>query len=499
MKKATALILAALILSMSVVSCSESEVNNESENKLSETPSGESGSERDVEETSKYLDDLPKDLKFDGDSVRFIIEDSAGGLAELSILAEEDTGDVVDSAVIQRNNSVKERLNVDIGITEVFQGGGGIAPRLQQSATAGTCDFEVMSVYQYYGIGLASSGNVYNLAKMPYVDFSREYWGTNYINDMSYKNATYWATGDLALKYVGGMYVTFVNDVIWNDHYSDINVYDLVNEGSWTLDKFTELAEGVYTDADGDGKHNDADIYGFSICYEDPIDGLVAGSDIHFSEKDETGTPVFTLNNEHTIDFYNKLYKLICENPNTYIAATDDNTSLMNFFAASKSMLLVNKLYQSGVYLRDMEEAYKIVPVPKFDENQQYYITRLHDSVSCYGLPISNKKYELTGAVLEAMASDSFKYVTPAYYEKALKYKYARDSESGQMIELIRQHATSDFASLYSNSIADIVHFFRQEISAKSTSISSSLQKREKIWNKSLKRLLEGMEKNADK
>lgn len=499
MKKTTALILAALILSMSVVSCSESGINKESESKQSDMPSGEKSSESETEETQKYLDELPEDLKFNGDSVRFIIEDSAGGLAELSILAEEDTGDVVDSAVIQRNNSVKERLNVDIGITEVFQGGGNIASRLQQSATAGTCDFEVMSVYQYYGIGLASSGNVYNLTKLPYVDFTREYWGTNYISDMSYKNATYWATGDLALKYVGGMYVTFVNDAIWNDHYSDVNVYDLVNEGSWTLDKFTELAEAVYTDEDGDGKHNDADVYGFAICYEDPIDGLVAGSDIHFSEKDENGVPVFTLNNEHTIDFYNKLYKLICENPNAYIATSDDNQSLMNFFAANKAMLVVNKLYQSGVYLRDMEETYKIVPVPKYDENQQYYITRLHDSVSCYGLPISNTKYELTGAVLEAMASDSFKYVTPAYYEKALKFKYARDSESGQMIELIREHATSDFASLYSNSIADIVHFFRQEVSSKSTNIASSLQKKEKIWNKSLQRLLDAMEKNADK
>lgn len=497
MKRLTAVILAAIILSSTFVSCSEQKAEGETkQNTTAEQPST-TAAEETVEETERYLDALPEKMDFGGENVRFIVEDSAGGLAKLSILAEEDTGDVVDSAVIQRNTSVMDRLNINIGITEVFDGGGNISDRLRQSATAGTCDFEVMSIYQYYSIGLASSGNVYNMANLPNVDFSREYWASKYIEDMSYKDATYWATGDLALKYIGGMYVTFVNDKIWNDNIPDENVYDIVNEGKWTLDKFTELSEKVYTDANGNGKHDAEDIYGFSICYEDPIDGFVAGSDIHFSERDENGTPYVTLNNEHTINFYEKLYNLVCANPNVYIATSDDNKSLMNFFASSQAMLVVNKLYQAGVYLRDMEDAYKIVPIPKYDENQQYYMTRLHDSVSCYGIPITNQKYELTGAALEGMASESFKVVTPAYYDKALKYKYVRDSESGQMIELIREHASADFVSLYSNSIGDIVHFFRQEISSKSQSIASSFEKKEKLWNKYLRKLLEAMEEHA--
>ena len=50
-----------------------------------------------------------------------------------------------------------------------------------------------------------------NLSNVQNLDFSREYWGTNYINNMSYKGITYWATGDIALRYTGGMYVTYVN------------------------------------------------------------------------------------------------------------------------------------------------------------------------------------------------------------------------------------------------------------------------------------------------
>ena len=85
--------------------------------------------------------------------------------------------------------------------------------------------------------------------------------------------------------------------------------------------------------------------------------------------------------------------------------------------------------------------------------------------------------------------------VLPAYYETALKVKYSRDTESGEMIDLIHDNVSSDFACLYSNSISDIAHFFRNNI--KSTQdISSVFAKYEKIWTKTLDKLTEKLEAN---
>ena len=95
------------------------------------------------------------------------------------------------------------------------------------------------------------------------------------------------------------------------------------------------------------------------------------------------------------------------------------------------------------------------------------------------------------------MASESMNTVTPAYYEVALKVKYARDNESGMMIDLIRENVSSDFAALYSNSIANVVHFFRTNLQGKKESVSSALEKNQKLWNKSLSKLLEKLEENA--
>lgn len=343
---------------------------------------------------------------------------------------------------------------------------------------------------------MGPEGLFLNLSNVDNLDFSREYWGTDYINNMSYKGITYWATGDIALRYTGGMYVTYVNQEIWNNYYPDVNVYDIVNEGSWTLDKLYEVTDTIYEDVNGNGKMDAADSYGFVFDIEDPTEGMAAGSMVRFSELDESGTPSVTINNERSIEFYEKMYKIIA-NSTGFWHSEDDNVTVMKMFSESRAMINVNKLFQSGIYLREMEEEFRIIPVPKLNEEQEHYNTMLHDGVTLFGIPITNSKLDETSITLECMASESMKTVTPAYYEVALKVKYARDNESGMMIDLIRENVSSDFAALYSNSIANVVHFFRNNLQSKKEGIASSLEKNQKLWNKSLGKLLEKLEENA--
>ena len=101
MKKKLCLMLVAAMLVSSLASCSESKVNEEKETtSTAETVANVTASEETEEETKKYLDDLPEKMDFGGTSMRFIVEEGGNGnLSELSIMAEEDTGEVVDSAV----------------------------------------------------------------------------------------------------------------------------------------------------------------------------------------------------------------------------------------------------------------------------------------------------------------------------------------------------------------------------------------------------------------
>ena len=64
---------------------------------------------------------------------------------------------------------------------------------------------------------------------------------------------------------------------------------------------------------------------------------------------------------------------------------------------------------------------------------------------------------------------------------------------------IVSENVSADFAALYSNNIANVVHFFRTNLSSKKDNIASTLEKSQKLWNKSMSKLLENIESNANK
>ena len=120
--------------------------------------------------------------------------------------------------------------------------------------------------------------------------------------------------------------------------------------------------------------------------------------------------------------------------------------------------------------------------------------------VSCtiFGVPVSVGGTDCLSATLEALASESFKEVTPAYYEIALKVKFTRDSDSGRMIELCHENISIDFAAQWSNKLGDINHFFRGRADAKDESIASTIARNAKVWSKSMEKLVKSFEDLGD-
>ena len=487
MKKRIISSLLVILMLVSSTACSETIPEVETD---SETNGISTDTTVDAETAVEYLDDLPDDLDFGDVSIRFLVDEAWGGnLSEVSVFVEEESADVVPAAVFKRNLQILDRIGAKIELVEVTDS-TGFKGKVRSSVQAMSDDYDIVSAHQYNCISLAPEGMLMNLANMEYLDFSKEYWATDYIDNMGYLDVKPWATGDAALRYIGGMYCTFVNSEIWEDNFSGQSLYDIVLDGEWTLDKMKEFSEQVYVDKNGDGEADESDVFGLVESFEDPIDGFAAASMVEFSRNNDENIPEITIANDRTYAFYDKIFDLLVNNPGFFAANSDDNYTTMTMFRQSHSMFTVNKIFQAEFYLRDMEIDFMVIPVPKLDTFQANYNTRTHDGMSIYGIPITNSKLDATSATLEAMASESLRLVTPAYYETALKIKYTRDSESGQMIDLIRQNVNGDFASMYSGSISDIVHIFRRFLNNGQESIASSLAKAEKTFQVPLNNLL---------
>jgi len=484
--KGISVILAALSLSAVMLTACSTAAEDEKANEMDTT---------EAETTAKYLDGLPEKMDFEGETIRVLSDThSVYKLTERSLVSEELTGDIVDDAVYKRNQIIFDRFNCGIEIVKK-EDYNKVKNSARQSVLSNSDDYDLFALYMCTNMELAAEGILLNLNDLPNLDFTQPYWSQSMIEGLSYKDATYWCTGDLALRYIGGMYVTFVNKNIWDDFFSDIDCYQLALDGEWTLDTLYDMSSIVYDDLDLDGQRDLDDIYGFGMNLEDPFEATMTGCLAFMSSIDDEGVPQIDIDYDRISGYVDKIVELVYNNPGGTNWQGDDNVTVMRDFADGHMMCVINKLFMSEQFLREMEDDFAVLPSPKYDVDQEQYNTTLHDGLTLFGIPVTNTKIEMTTMILEALAAESYRTVTPVYYEMALKVKYVRDDMSAMMIDLVREGVVNDFAIDCGDATGSLCMKLREIIWAGGESTVSTLKSYEPMLNEKMSEFLEDLEK----
>ena len=468
----------------------------------SEKTSGETtAADTNAETEDPYPDDLANTMDFGGQKIRFITYQTDKGSRSIDIdEAEQDTGDIINEAVWKRNQAIEARLNVIIELSKET-GMGQLASAVGTFVQANSDDYDIVVGHARFDVQLASNGYLKNLDNVANLNFDKSYWSRMYMDEVAYKGVHYWSTGDITLEYLAFIYCMYVNSSIWNDLYKGSTIYDVVNAGSWTLDSLKEYSTGAYQDLNGDSLADQNDIFGFAMQQGHVLNGMAFASGVDYSTRDADGNVTITVNNEHTIDIFNKLYGLFYESGNaTLILANDkyDATALTMFVENRLLFLPATFGWCENDKMRAMETDYYIIPLPKYDEAQENYIVNQYDGVPLYGIPItaSLDNLDMIGAAMEALASMSSTMVTPVYYDLALKNKYSRDEESAAMLDLIHDSITTDFAFTWGDQLGGMYNLFYDNI--KNTKFASILARYTKTWDKSLTKLVDKLEQYMD-
>ena len=446
-----------------------------------------------------------KDFDFGGQKISFVyVEGEEGGFTRKSISPDMDAYDESDDvvkALYERNLKIQNKYNVEIEAILGADGISGLTGAISNSLAAGLPDYDVIAGFQYYDIPLATKGYLldYNtLANYDadYLDLDADYWGRSYIDAISANNRIYWITGDIALRYIGGMYCTFVNGDIYRDVLEKAygSIYNIVDNGDWTLDTFYEMMSLAYQDSNGNDIADEGDRLGWvsEICDDSEAMAIAAG--VKFSERYADGSIKIAFKSDRTVDFSKKYYDMVYSNKMLSYPQTSSILA-MGTFASGNTLFVVNKLFQSQVYLQELENFY-VIPLPKLNKEQDNYISFLHDGCTLFGINVATDVLQATTATLEAMAQISHKDVAPIYFDSALKFQYTRDANSAKMIDLIHSTITSDFAAAWSNSLGEIAHFFRDN-TKNLKSINSTISRTLPAWNTKLEKLLADLESAA--
>lgn len=474
-KRTIALLLCLTLSAAPLVSCSQG---------VSESPS-ESGAEQlqtqsettaETETGHENVPDTLPELDFGGETITIL---TRGGEKDrvIELAADENTGDVVEDAVYARNLSVSERLNLNVEFifsSDDRHTGTETNKMLRSAVMAGDDIYDLAGNHMSQSTPLILDGLLVNLNTVPYIDFDSVWWNQSFNKQLTLNDKLYFAVGDLSLTMLAGDYVMFFNRDMFSNLFPDDDIYSLVNDGDWTLDALYGYIDTVYDDLNGDGISNDGDRFG--ICVGDKketiaADMFVGGVDLQFTARDSDGNPYFVLDNSRTYTFVDKVNSIF-NHPTAVIKDGDERTFFKNGQVLFTCYLLL--LTES---MRDMEDDYGIIPMPKLDESQDHYAGYTHNGFSVFFIPITadDSSHEMSGAYLEATCAESYRKVTPAYYEVALKTKYAREDVSSQMLDLITQSIVFDFAEVYAASLDSVLQMFRPMFATGDPSAASKI------------------------
>ncbi|MBQ4607052.1 MAG: hypothetical protein IJB15_10110, partial [Clostridia bacterium] len=268
-----------------------------------------------------------------------------------------------------------------------------------------------------------------------------------------------------------------------------------VQYGEWTLDYFMSTVEDIYEDTNGDGAKDTGDFYGFTAENATNLDIYSFAFDIPIMKRDSDGIPTLVFQTEKTISAAEKINRLYWEMPGSYVPEGDYGIPV-TMFAEGKALFTTTYLSQAFSTFREMEDDYSILPYPKYDANQEKYMTGAMDNYSVLGVPITASNTEMISIITESLNVESYKTLFPTYYEQALQNKYSRDEESIEMINLLMEGRNFDFSTLFAGQITGMSTLFREVINSKSGDFASKYASKEKSALAGLEKVLEAYEKN---
>lgn len=485
-----------LAMMLSVFSgCSDAPAEDPaSDDAASPTASAETEAVETEEETMYLPDDLPEDLTYNGTTVTTF---GWSGPSLVEFYVEEQNGEVVNDAIFARNLAVEERLDIAL---EYHLEPGAYDQRntwvsaISSSITAGDGAYDISAGYSMAGASLATKGMCLNLTDLDYLDFDKPWWPSSLLDEATCGGKLYFCSGDISTYMIYYLYGVYFNQNLLTE-YDLENPYDLVQSGTWTLDKMSEMASGIYIDLNGDGQQGFEDRLGY-ITYSIYVDPFFFSSGLHTTEKDENDIPYVSADfgGEKAHSLVEKLVAFVSAEGSLVGNGADQIDPSYNVFKEGRALFTSHELSFAVNHLRDVEFTYGIVPYPKYDDAQENYVTITSFPYTLYGVPMDAKDPNMSAAVLECMASESYRTVSPALFENAFKVKYSQDAQSSLMYDLIRSTVSFDFGRVFNNDLNGLTYsLFRNAIVTKDTNWASTTKSNEKVIAKMLGKVVEAL------
>ena len=390
-------------------------------------------------------------------------------------------GEMLNDSVYNRNKLIEEKLN--ISIKGQLKTANQMYTDLNQTVMSGSDDTDLVIPNLRAFASLVNSDLLLDMRDSGAFSFDQVWWDSETNDMMTIRGKLFGVFSDITYFDKLSTIVTFFNQKLAQD-YQLGNIYEVVENNSWTIDNLLEMGKGVSADLNNDGAYDMNDAFPLS-CQNDAAYYYLHGARKRICEQDSDGKLVFTLTEPATMDVLQKIYELMANkqqflNRQTFNATLQD---AINMFCENRVMFLTRPL-QSLFLMRNMEADFGILPLPKMTDSQQEYGSAVNawaGTIMCFPKTLGN--IDRSGTVADMMAWESHYSVIKPLYSTILGSKLVRDESAAKMLDIVFDSVVYDIGMIWSfGAAADKL------ISYKKTDVASLVASLEKAVNKDIEK-----------
>ena len=385
---------------------------------------------------AQYLNELPE---YDFGNLAVLITSP-----EITSLVPQSTENFMYNTRIERNQAVEEKYSTKvIGGEEEFR---TVYDKTYSAVYSGDFYTDILGVPmgalgQFYKDGL-----LMNLNMLPFIDYTKPYYDSGAITQMSVGNATYGLIGDFN-KNMDYYYVMYFNKNLIKQFGLD-NPYDLVYDNEWTMDKFRQMTRTV---------SNTEGIYGHgaSMTIESYVDMFFGSTGEKYMDVGLGKIPAPRYNTTRTENLAAVLRNLLY-NDNTVFDGDGGNGAYTEegartAFYDGKILFYIDRVNAMGWFV-DMNDDWGLVPIPKLDKSQRYN-TFVNEALPVICVPANITNINNTGLAIQALNAASYGFINENYYS-VLQRDVVRDTDSLNMLDYIngkekKGQISVDFALMF--------------------------------------------------
>lgn len=415
----------------------------------------------------------------------------------LEYYGDDNTGDLIQSAIFKRNLHVSEKLGVEFEFIEEAGNSTTFTKFCEKAETNIKSDahlYDAIACYTRSASLLMTSGLLSNMLDSEYLDFSADCWPASLIELNTIGDKLYFASGDIATSLLYQMMFMAINNDVAKDR-SIEGVQEKALAGEWTIDYMLELCRDCYTDLEPIGTREPSDGYGLFTVSHPMLDMFYIGAGMKYVVISD-GEPKISedVTSDKSLDVVAKLQNLFFTSKDGYFNTDSGQSSYMK--DGTSLLYVINGSWlQSRLNVSNFD--YSILAAPKYNLDQENYYTVVGFPHSMYCIPLDAPDKTMSGAVIQLQAEESLKEVTPVVFDTSFKYRYSNGVGDVEMFDIIREGVVFDLARTLFDQLggdsSSPIRTWRNEVYQNTTSLAKTAKANYSKWNKALANTIESI------